>query len=134
MAKVANFLYCLKSITSETEASAMGILCAITPDYIPGAFSFSIICSIVDLEVGDHSVILHFIKPSGVELLKIEGQVPFQVNEQCNLPNDYVGINISADLQNVVFEESGLYKTIVEVNNIELGTYEIFVKGKNEGR
>lgn len=43
-----------------------------------------------------------------------------------------MGINISSVWQNVVFKKSGMYKTVVTVDETECGTYKIFVKGKNE--
>ena len=65
MAQVKNFIYCLNSNTNEVEANAIVVLSAITPEYIPGTFSFSIFCSIVDLEDGNHNIaynLLHQVK------------------------------------------------------------------------
>lgn len=65
MTQVKNFIYCLNSNTNEVEANAIGVLSAITPEYIPGTFSFSILCSIVDLEDGNHNItynLLHQVK------------------------------------------------------------------------
>lgn len=50
MSKVSNFIYCMNSNTSDTEANALGVISAITPDYVSGAFLFSVLCSILDME------------------------------------------------------------------------------------
>lgn len=42
MIKISNFIYCLNSVTTEEEANALGVLSAITPEFIPGSFSFSV--------------------------------------------------------------------------------------------
>lgn len=132
MAKVSNFIYCMNSLTSDTEANVMGVLSAITPEYIPGTFSFSVFCSILDLEEDIHTLNMKFITPDGEEIVNIEGTIPYKPNLENNLPKEYVGVNISSNWQNVVFKKSGLYKTLVTLDGIDCGTYEIFVKGKNE--
>lgn len=40
MAKVSNFIYCLNSTASDNEANAMGVVSALTPDYLPGRIPF----------------------------------------------------------------------------------------------
>ena len=49
-----------------------------------------------------------------------------------NLPNQYTGVNVAANLQNVDIKHSGLYSMEVILDGTTLGTYEIYVKGKNE--
>lgn len=132
MARISNFIYCLNSVTNENEANVLGVLSAITPEYIPGAFSFSVFCSILDLSDGPHTIKMQFKNPDEEVLVNIEGMIPYEKQSDSNLPQEYVGINISSILQNVIFKKSGLYKTVVIVDDIECGTYKIFVKGKNE--
>lgn len=64
--------------------------------------------------------------------MNVDGVIPYERKTDNNLPVDQIGINISTVWQNVTFKESGIYKTIVTVDDVEYGTYEIFVKGKNE--
>lgn len=132
MVRVSNFIYCLNSVTSDAEANAFGVLSAITPDFVPGSFSFSVLCSILGLEDGNHSIKMQFIAPDGEILVNIDGIIPYERKTDNNLPAEQIGINISTVWQNVTFKQSGMYKTIVTVDNSECGTYEIFVKGKNE--
>lgn len=132
MARVSNFIYCLDSNTSDREANALGVISALTPDYIPGAFSFSILCSILDLPDGNHTVTIQFLDPQDVILVNVEGVIPYEKNKEENVPREYSGINISSNWQNVVLKKSGIYKTLVKVDGEQCGTYEIYVKGKNE--
>lgn len=132
MIKISNFIYCLNSVTTEEEANALGVLSAITPEFIPGSFSFSVLCSILGLEDGNHNIKMQFFSPSGETLVNVDGVIPYERKTDNNLPVDQIGINISTVWQNVTFKESGIYKTIVTVDDVEYGTYEIFVKGKNE--
>lgn len=133
MPRISNFIYCLNAITSDIETNAIGVLSAITPEYVPGAFSFSILCSIMDLEEGNHNISMKFMSPEENVLVDIDAIVPYEKNDAVNLPKEQVGLNISTNLQNVVFEKAGMYKTKVSIDGILYGTYEIYVKGKNEG-
>lgn len=132
MARITNFLYCMNAVTNEKEANILGVLSAITPEYIPGTFSFGVFCSILDLQKGTHVIKMQFKNPDGEVLVDINGLVPCDNINPSNLPQEHLGINISTGWQNVVLKKSGLYKTIVSVDDVECGTYEIYVKGKNE--
>lgn len=133
MAHVNNFIYCLNSNTNEVEANALGVLSAITPEYVPGTFSFSILCSILDLEEGNHDISIQFIDPSEDVLVNIEGTTTYKKTKDTNLPKEYLGINISSNWQNVVLKESGVYYSRVAIDGENCGKFEIYVKGKNEG-
>ena len=130
--RIANFTYCMNAVTGENEANILGVLSAITPEYIPGTFSFAVFCSILDLSNGNHAIQMQFVNPDNEVLVNIDGVVPCDNTNPFNLPSNCVGINISTCWQNVVLKKSGMYKTIVTVDNIECGAYEIYVKGKNE--
>lgn len=132
MARISNFLYCMNAVTNDNEANILGVLTAITPEYIPGTFSFGVFCSILDLNTGNHSVQMQFISPDEEVLVNIEGVIPCNTENPFNLPPEQVGINISTGWQNVILKKSGLYKTVVKVDGVECGTYDIYVKGKNE--
>lgn len=132
MARISNFIYCLNSIASDTEANAYGILSAITPDFVPGSFSFSVLCSILGLENGNHSIKMQFIAPDEEVLVDINGVIPYERKTDNNLPEDQIGLNISTAWQNVTFKCSGMYTTVVKIDDIDCGSYHIFVKGKNE--
>ena len=105
MARINNFIYCMNSITADTESNALGIISAITPDYIPGAFSFSIFCSILDLEEGMHTINMQFINPKEEIIANLEGPIPYEENQEIDIPQKYRGINISSNWQNVLLKE-----------------------------
>ena len=56
MARLANFLYCLNAERQQgpqgkgASINAMGVLTVLTPEFMPGLFSFSIIFSILDID------------------------------------------------------------------------------------
>ncbi len=130
MARVTNFIYCMNSFSTEEGANAMGVLTSFSPQYIPGEFSFSVLCSIVDIEEGNHKINLIFIDPKDKILLNITGNIQF-IKDDSTIPSEYSGINVCANLMNVLMEESGLYRTIVQIDEDDCGSFEIFVKGKN---
>lgn len=63
MAKIKNFVYCLNINTVEGRTDIVGILNAMTPEYIPGLFSFSIGFSLLDITEGEHSLVVKFRNP-----------------------------------------------------------------------
>lgn len=131
MPKITHFIYCLNSIASDEKTDVSGILSAITPSHIPGDFSFSILCSIMNLSDGFHDVEVKFFSPSKKILAKLDGVVPFTFDQKLNVPREYIGVNISANFQNIFFEETGLYKSFVVVDGEEFGPFEIYAKGRS---
>lgn len=134
MAKVSNVIYCLNTKDTENKGTlnANGVISAITPEFVPGGFSFAIIVTILDMKPTDCQFDLQFISPDEEILVNVENiSVPPNPNED-NLPDEYRGINLAIDLQNVVFKKSGLYRTKVKFKNNTFEEYPIFVKGKNE--
>ena len=73
MPKITHFIYCLSSIASDEKTDVSGILSAITPSHIPGDFSFSILCSIMNLSDGFHDIEVKFLSPSKKVLAKLDG-------------------------------------------------------------
>ena len=63
MVEVKNFLYCLNINTADGRTDIVGILTAITPEYIPGLFSFSINFTLLNLTEGEHEVTIKFKNP-----------------------------------------------------------------------
>lgn len=135
MAKLENIIFCLRTINmGEQGVTANVVLSAITPEYVPGLFSFSIIVSLLDLDAtAEHVFSIEFVDPAGMEVVKIENQqLPIMPDTGSNLPNEYQGINIAMDWNNVNFRISGLYTIKVFYDGVEIGSKEIYVKGKNE--
>lgn len=134
MAKVDNILFCLKSVSAGNQGvSANVILSAITPEYIPGLFSFSVIVSLLDLDCnGMHTFSVEFVDPNGNKIVNIDKQQLPIKEEESNLPNEYKGINIAMDWNNVVFKTSGLYSIVIYYDDEKIASKTIYAKGKNE--
>ena len=140
MAKVTSFVYCLNAsrmITADGKGemiNAEGVLSTITPEYVPGSFSFSIIFSIIDFDIKENNKIrIVFSDAENKEIVNSNDiSLPIQiVEDQIDIPEKYKGINLSMDMRNVVLEKDGVYKTTIYFNGESIGSYEIYIKGKN---
>lgn len=133
MAKIKDVIYCLntKNENNDGNTNANGILTYIAPEYVPGSFSFSVIIELVGLGTEEHEIKIE-IRNENDEIVIETNQItlPKQINES-NAPDEYVGINLSIDWQNVVFKKSGLYSTVVWLDSIK-NEFPMYVKGKNE--
>lgn len=134
MAKLDNVIFCLKAFSQgEQGVSAQTILHALNPEYIPGLFSFSVIVSILDLNpVETHEVQIVFKDQNADEVVNISSPLPTLSVVESNLPQDYIGIDVSMDWNNVNLTSSGEYSLDVILDKTLIGTKKVFVKGKNQ--
>lgn len=133
MPVVKNFLYCLSSDNTPGENNVKGVFVTISPEYIPGLFSFAINFSIIGLSEGLHTLTLQFKSPSGEIVNEISNQdIPYVKDSGSNLPNEYLGLTIGVGMQNVELKTSGLYSTDIFLDGELLGSYDIYIKGKKE--
>lgn len=135
MAHVSDIVICLKANNMDEGVTANTILSAITPEYIPGLFTFSVIVILLDLEEnGIHKLEVKFSDPNGENVVQLETDLPAVPSMVINssLPKEYRGINIAMDWNNVNFKISGVYELKVYYDGNEVGTKQIYVKGKNE--
>lgn len=133
MAKLTDLIFCLRASNVQGEGvSADNILSAITPEYIPGLFTFSVIAIILDIDLSKkHKLLIDFCDPEESIVAHVEGELP-EVETESNLPEEYKGVNIALDWNNVNFKRSGLYKITVSIDESIIGEKFIYVKGKNE--
>ena len=137
MANLSYFLYCLNAERQQSpqgeSINANGVLTVLTPEFVPGLFSFSIIFSILDIEGSSDSLIkIVFKDNSGNELINT-GNIsmpPVPTEEGIRLPSQYIGYNLSMDFRNVVFESEGEYTTDIYFNDTLIGSKPIYVKGR----
>ena len=131
MAKLASFIYCANTEKvsnpekKDESINAIGVLSALTPEYVPGMFSFSVIFSVIDIDI--------FAKAGEDKALLDTGDIPvppFTEKEEVMLPTEYRGATMSMDFRNVIFEENGLYSAKVFVNDEPLGDNYIYVQGR----
>lgn len=142
MASLANFLYCLNAERVDenggtgSNINALGILATITPEYVPGAFSFSIIFTVLDIDITktDNTVQVKFCREHDGKALIDSGilQMPSMSDDGIDLPKEYRGLNMSMDCRNVVFETEGIYTAQIYFNGEFLGEKQIYVKGKRK--
>lgn len=140
MAKLTNFIYCINAERIPAgdgkgeSINAMGVLSALTPEFVPGTFSFSIIFSVLDVEVSGNNTIQIIFSKDGEEKGLIDSGIitipPMPTENEIGLPDEYKGLNMSMDFRNVIFEAEGLYDTAVFFNGQLLGHNPIYVKGK----
>lgn len=140
MITVKNFIYCLETKKEKEREGEppntiiKGLLSCITPEFIPGTFSFSIMFSVLNLEQDQECRVSICIKnPDEEEILKTDEMIlsgDVKDRNKFNVPNEYFGYNVGVDLRNILLEKEGLYHTIVFLNGTEAGEYPIYVKGK----
>ena len=133
MAKVSDIIVCMNATNTEgVGVSAINILPAITPEYVPGLFTFSVVAIVLDLDLTkNHSLRVDFKDPEGEIVVHVEGVLPSQ-EIHSNLPSEQLGVNIAMDWNNVNFKRGGLFTIEVIIDEELLGEKQIFVKGKNE--
>lgn len=138
MARLTNFIYCLNAERiaapdgSGESMNARGVLPVITPEFVPGTFSFSIIFSIQGIDIGNSNTMqILFLKEDKALVDSGVITIPPMTNlKEDGLPMEYKGLNMSMDLRNVVFEKEGVYTTKIILNKEEIGDNPIYVKGK----
>lgn len=140
MANLTNFIYCINAERvpagdgNGDSINAMGVLSTLTPEFVPGTFSFSIIFSVLDVNVlGNNTIQIVFSKEGEEKGLINTGIItipPMPNEDKSGLPDRFKGLNMSMDFRNVIFEEEGLYNTAVFFNGQLLANNPIYVKGK----
>lgn len=139
MAKLSNFLYCLNVESkpgvhsSEASINAIGVLPTLNPEFVPGAFSFSIVFSIWDFdETLCNQIKIVFKDQMNNELVNTGNIVLPQksAEKSVKLFPQYVCYNLSMDFRNVVFEKEGEYITDIYFNDNLLGSNPIYVRGR----
>ena len=129
--KISNFIICIDGNANAGECSVRGILSAISPEYVPGMFSFSIYMTILDLSEGIHSLKILMKDFDNEEILEANGELNY-TPDQMAIPSEYKGVNGCVELKNVVFKKSGEYIIDLFIDgNLEYSK-SVFVKGKNE--
>ena len=133
MHNINNFVFCLSSGNSDGANNINGVLSVITPEYVPGLYSFGVNFAILDLTQGPHNLCLQFMDSDDIEVASIGGAtVNYTKDPNSNLPDEYLGVNVSANFQNVNITHSGIYFMNVILDDTNIGSFKIFVKGKNE--
>lgn len=138
MAQVTYFIYCgnvdRKKIPEVGESIILeNPFSVLTPEFIPGLFSFSIAFSILGVDATRPDNLLQIII-SDEEGNIIADTNTVRINElppdESNTPTEYKGINFTMDFRNVPFQHNGLYTTKVIFNTSLIYENSIYVSGK----
>ena len=131
--KISNIIFCGNAINVEGEGvKAEHIFSSLTPNYIPGLFSFSVIAIILGIDSNvEHDILIEFCSPEDEKLVVVCGKSP-KLENTTNLPAEHKGLNIATNWQDVNFKTSGLYTLKITVDKEYVGAKEIYVKGLNE--
>lgn len=140
MAKILNFTYCLaierksQGIENSESINAINVLTQLTPEAIPGMFSFAIAFSILDLNLDQSNTIRITFSNSETDTPIVDsGEViinPENAPQNNDIPAQYRGLNICMDFRNVVFNSLGEYITKIYFNEELIDSKPIYVKGK----
>ncbi|MDO4816675.1 MAG: hypothetical protein Q4A83_08810 [Bacillota bacterium] len=130
MTRISDIIFCMNA--SSTQARGMcanGILTSITPEQIPGQFSFAVIVTFLGLDASKpHRIKVEMFNESEVTA-SVEGPMPI-VHDKTGLPDDYKGLNLKMDWNKVKFCTGGEYTLTVAVDGIMLGEKKVFVMAK----
>lgn len=141
MARISSFIYCIgseRNISTDGKGemiNAVGVLSAITPEYVPGLFSFSIIFSLLDYDQNISNTIKVVLSDDAQKEIINSNEIPLPIRHEpdpIEIPNKYKGANVCMDMRNVLFEKEGVYKTTIYFNGNSIGVYEIYVKGRKK--
>ncbi len=127
MAKINSIVFCLEIDRKYEEndlVSAKGILPNIIINNFPNCFSFSLIIFLDNCNPEiKNKVRVKFKAPEPNEkILADTDTIELKANKNlANLPEDYHGIGISLDFKNIDFEQEGIYKVEVYVNDDLVG-------------
>ena len=131
-ARTNDIIFCANAVNIPGEgASANTILSAINPEYIPTLYSFSTVITILGYDHSvDHSIRVTFGR-DGFDKGTVDGSIP-KIIDDSNLPEEYKGVNLAINWNNFDFKSEGIYLLTVEMDGVEIGQKEIYVKGRNQ--
>lgn len=133
MAKIDNFIYCLnvdRAPENQNIVIIKGISCSLSPDFIPGNYTFAIAFSVLDIDEGEHNIKIQFVNPQEEVVANVDDIKIIYVHEKNNIPNKWKGVNVTLSLNNVVIQSEGIYKTIVFFDGEKLNEKEIYIAKK----
>ena len=144
MANLKSFIYCANAERAQIKTpsgmvaeslNAIGIITTITPEFIPSTFSFAIVFSILEIDITKEHVIRVIFSNNEGDIIADTNDIKLPEDKSENkleLPPEFVGLNLSLDFRNVVFEKEGTYNTEVYFDGGSLGKNSIYVKSKRK--
>lgn len=134
---ISTFMYCENANQVPTpqgdKLNIIGPMHIFKPTFVPGNFSFSIVCGILELNTEhDHVIRIKFINNQTEEVLVDTGDFNFPGSNDpkiIELPEDMRGVMLNLDFRNVILRNTGSYTTEVIVDNEFLGQFPVKVLG-----
>lgn len=140
MERLNSFVYCLNADRivlrdgKEEGINAMRVLSTLTPEFMPSTFSFSIVFSVLGVDLTKENKIQVIFKKMDGEPLLDTGTIDLPSNivekDAKKIPGDYVGFDLSMDFRNVIFESEGVYCTEIYLNGGLLDSKDIYVRSR----
>lgn len=144
MPKVSSFMYAANCAQEPSmgsmSANASGPMHIIGPlpgivlVNLPSTFSFFVVFGITDFDMKtSHNILISFRDETGNEIGRVASPVPpLPSDPNVNIPDPYRTLMSSVGFQNLLFASVGLYKTVIILDDKEIGSFEIFVTRKNQ--
>ena len=128
--RIADIIFC-KAATSSPDKGmcANGIITSITPDSIPGRFSFAVVTTFLGIDTEKPHRIKVELFCGDTVTASVEGPMPI-VHDKTSLPPEYKGLNLKMDWNRVNFRTEGEYTLTIDVDGERLGEKKILVKAK----
>ena len=124
MEKVKMFAFCKTCKFYEKEPMIYGITTHFILNSLPQEMSFGIVCIITNISEGEHSLSLKLFSPNEKQL----GNMNYEIYQDASfLPTEFTGTIGCIKIENIVFEEEGIYKACVEIDGKLVGEYELYV-------
>lgn len=101
----------------------------ITPDVVPGNYSFVVSFGFVDIPIRDkHSLSIAIVSPNGKRSCLIEEQ---ELLSDQTIQGSHQGMAMNIDVRNFLFEEKGSYQFEIHFDEDKIiQTFPVFEKGK----
>ena len=134
MAHISTFVYCEGIQVEETNQGNKTHIInpqqIFTPAFIPSLYSFSISFGVIGVKYKENQVMVYkFINTNTNEALIDSGDININ-SKKTDLPEELNGFMMNIDFKNIVFKNEGYYESEIYLNNEKIGSYPIFVKGK----
>lgn len=148
MPKIANFVYCLdvesnkgskEAYNGNYKINAVGVFSTMTLAFIPIAFTFSIVFSILGVDKSKDNILRVLFKFKD-ETITDSGDIKFSASHteytdaftDDSKNND--GFTLSMDFRNTIFKTEGEYHTEIYLNNEIVDDKPIYVTKRQESQ
>lgn len=135
MERVRNFVICLNAIRQQDSQGGNsvininGLLSNIVVEKIPATFSFSVVFSILGMDITNDNKLRIIIKNDKKQTVVDTETLTIPKSEVGNsdIPKKYLGMDFTLDLRNVLFNNVGVHNIEIFLNSERIFKEDIFV-------